>query len=421
MKGKYKVASVVIICYLVAWLDRMAISMAVPAMMKDLNFSATAVGSIMSAFFFGYALFQMPGGMLADKYGPRKVISGALAVWSIFTAWTGAVSSLTSMLVVRFLFGVGEGVFPAPVWKVISNWFSKKERATANSLILTTVCLGPAITPLIVAPILGEYGWRVLFYFLGVLGVVCVALSWFFIANTPKESKLVSKDELAQHEAEVAAEAAAAAKTGAPVSLRQLMMSPAIWVLFFAVFTLTTPIYGYLTWLPAYLTKVRGLSLAKVGIAASMPFFFAAIGMASSGWLSDKFFKNNRKLLVIISELLGAFFLYQFFNVADMGTAQIYQCIAAFFLYMALGAIWTLPVLMIPDHLMGSGTGFVNMGGQFGGFVAPMAIGFMIDYFGGNYVAGFNVIIVSTLISALILALFVRDKKSAAAPENVSA
>lgn len=421
MKAKYKVALVVVVCYLVAWLDRMAISMAVPAMMKDLGFSATAVGSIMSAFFFGYALFQMPGGMLADKYGPRKVITGALGVWSLFTAWTGAVSSLTSMLMVRFLFGVGEGVFPAPVWKVISNWFSKKERATANSLILTTVCLGPAITPLIVAPILGEYGWRVLFYILGLMGVVCVILSWLYIANTPKECKWVTKEELAVHEAEKEADAQAAQKGGAPVSLGQLMASPAIWILFISVFTLTTTIYGYLTWLPAYLTKVRGLSLAKVGIAASVPFFFAAIGMASSGWLSDKFFRNNRKVLVILSELLGAFFLYQFFNVADMATAQIYQCIAAFFLYMALGAIWTLPVLMIPDHLMGSGTGFVNMGGQFGGFVAPMAIGFMIDYFGGNYVAGFNVIIGSSILSALIVALFVKDKKQTAAEETLSA
>lgn len=421
MKVKYKVAVVVMICYLVAWLDRMAISMAVPAMMKELGWSATSVGTIMSAFFLGYALFQMPGGMLSDKIGPRKVITGALVWWSLFTGLTGAVSSFSAMIVTRFLFGIGEGVFPGPVWKVIGNWFSKKDRATANSLILTTVALGPAITPLLVAPILGAYGWRTLFFILGLMGVGCVIISWLYISNTPQEHKSIPQSELDEHESERAADAQSGDKALAKAFLGQLMASPAIWILFISVLTLTITIYGYLTWLPAYLTKVRGLSLAKVGIAASVPFFFASIGMALSGWLSDKFFSNNRKILVIVSELLGAFFLYQFFNVADMATAQVYQCVAAFFLYMALGAIWTLPVLMIPEHLMGSGAGFVNTGGQIGGFVAPMAIGFMIDYFGGDYVAGFNVLIGSTLISAVIVALFVKEKKQDGQVKSISA
>lgn len=419
MKTKHKIAIVLMICYVVAWLDRMAISMTVPAMMKDLGFSATAIGTIMSAFFLSYAAFQMPGGYLSDKIGPRKVITGALAWWSLFTALTGAVSSLSAMLVVRFLFGIGEGVFPGPVWKVIGNWFSKKDRATANSIILSTVCIGPAITPLLVAPVLQAYGWRATFYILGALGIVCVILSWLYIANTPKEHKSITQAELAEHEAEVAADAQTADKVLAKASLKQLMASPAIWILFISVLTLTITIYGYLMWLPAYLTKVRGLSLMKVGVLASMPFFIAAVGMGVSGWLSDKYFRHNRKLLVIIAELLGAFFLYKFFNVADLVTAQVYQCIAAFFLYMALGAIWTLPVLMIPEHLMGSGAGFVNTGGQLGGFLAPMAIGYMIDYFGGNYVAGFNVLIVSILISATIVALFVKEAKREPAKTTV--
>ena len=421
MNAKYKVGLVVILCYLVAWLDRMAISMAVPAMMKDLGLSATSVGTIMSAFFAGYALFQMPGGMLSDKIGPHKVITGALAWWSLFTAFTGMVSSLGAMLIIRFLFGVGEGVFPGPVWKMIGNWFSKKDRATANSVILMTVALGPAITPLIVAPILESYGWRAVFYILGLLGTVCVMLSWRYISNSPYECKGISKSDLEKFEAEKAIDAQTADRAMAKATLGQLMASPAIWILFISVLSLTITIYGYLTWLPAYLSKVRGLSLARVGIMASVPFFFATIGMGLSGWLSDKFFRDNRKILVIASELLGAFALYKFFNVVDMGEAQIYQCIAAFFLYMALGSIWSLPVLMIPEHLMGSGTGFVNTGGQLGGFIAPMAVGFMIDYFGGDYVIGFNVLIGSSVLSALIVALFVKDKKKTPAAPAIAA
>lgn len=271
------------------------------------------------------------------------------------------------------------------------------------------------------APVLAFYGWRMAFYLLGGLGLICVLLAWRYLSNTPQEHPGIAKKELAEHEIEREADAITMDKTLAKASLRQLMASPIIWVLFLSWLTLTISMYGYMTWLPAYLMKVRGLSLAKVGFAASMPFFFAAIGTGISGWLLDKFFRNNRKALIIIAELLGAFFLYQFFNVADNATAQVYQCVAAFFLWMALGAFWSLAVLVIPEHLMGSGSGFVNTGGQFGGFLAPMAIGFMIDYFGGNFAAGFNVLIGSTIISAAIIALFVKNKKQVIESTSVSA
>ena len=421
MKAKYRVALVIMVCYLVAWLDRMCISMAIPFMMKDLEFSATAAGSIMGAFFLTYSLFQMPGGIMSDKIGPRKVISGALVWWSAFTAFTGMVSSLTNILIVRFLFGIGEGVFPAPVWKTIGNWFNKKEHATANSVILSTVALGPAITPIIMAPIIANFGWRAAFYILGAAGFLCALLAWRYLSDTPRQCRDISPKELAEYEAERAAEAATGDTKLAKASLGQLLASPIIWVLFTVWLTLTIAMYGYMTWLPTYLMKVRGLSLMSAGVAASIPFFFAAIGTGISGWIMDKFFMNNGKVLIIIAELLGAFFLYQFFNVADNTAAQIYQCIAAFFLWMALGAFWSVAVLVIPEHLMGSGSGFVNTGGQFGGFIAPIAIGFMIDYFGGNYASGFNVLIGSTILSAAIVALFLNNRKPESTPATSSA
>src|SRR3954462_6207643 len=125
MKPSSKVGLVLMISYLVAWLDRMAINMAMPFMAKDLSVGADKIGWILSAFFAGYALCQIPGGLLADRIGPRKVILIALGWWTIFTCLTGVVSGLAMLLVVRFLFGVGEGLFPASVWKVIGQWFTR--------------------------------------------------------------------------------------------------------------------------------------------------------------------------------------------------------------------------------------------------------------------------------------------------------
>ncbi len=132
MKTSKKVISAVLLCYLVAWLDRMAISMALPYIGKEFNLSATALGGILSAFFLGYAGFQIPGGWLADKFGARRVITYALAIWSVFTMLTGVVTNMTHMLLVRFVFGAGEGTFPGRCGKSSVPGSAKKivERRT---------------------------------------------------------------------------------------------------------------------------------------------------------------------------------------------------------------------------------------------------------------------------------------------------
>jgi sugar phosphate permease len=425
VKTSTKVIIAVLFCYIVAWLDRMAISMALPYIGKEFNLSATALGGILSAFFIGYAGCQIPGGWLADKFGPRRVITGALAVWSLFTALTGAVGNITQMLIVRFVFGAGEGVFPGPVWKIVGTWFSKKDRGTANSCVLTSTTLGPAITPLIVAPLLAVYGWRSVFFILGLLGVICVYVSWRYIVDRPEDYPGITKAEVERIKEERAADEAATAgleQSIAPkTSFWDLIKEPRVWVMFFGVFFLTVPIWGYMTWLPTYLVKVRGLTLAKMSIAASIPFFVATVGMLLSGWMSDKFFRGRRRYLVIAAELIGAFCLYLFYTTPSVEYATLYQSLAAGFLFMALGSIWALPVIYLPENLMGSGSGFVNTGGQLGGLVAPFALGLVIDWTGGNYDAAFKLLALSCLVSSTIIFLGISEKKTApAAPAEAA-
>lgn len=425
MKTSTKVIIAVLFCYLVAWLDRMAISMALPYIGKEFNLSATALGGILSAFFIGYAGCQIPGGWLADKFGPRRVITAALAVWSLFTAFTGMVTNITQLLIVRFVFGAGEGVFPGPVWKIVGSWFSKKDRGTANSCVLTSTTLGPALTPLIVAPLIAAFGWRAVFYVLGFLGVVCVYISWRYIVDRPEDYPGISKAEVERIKEQRAADEAASAgleQSIAPkASFWDLIKEPRVWVMFFGVFFLTVPIWGYMTWLPTYLVKVRGLTLAKMSIAASIPFFVATVGMLLSGWMSDKFFRGRRRYLVIAAELVGAFCLYLFYTTPSVEYATLYQSLAAGFLFMALGSIWALPVIYLPENLMGSGSGFVNTGGQLGGLVAPFAIGLVIDWTGGNYDAAFKLLALSCLISSTIIFLGIGEKKPVAAPATETA
>jgi sugar phosphate permease len=415
MKTSHKVILAVLLCYLVAWLDRMAISMALPYIAKEFELSATALGGILSAFFLGYAGFQIPGGWLADKFGSRRVITWALAIWSVFTMLTGAVSNMTQMLWVRFVFGAGEGAFPGPVWKIVGTWFSKKDRGTANSCVLTSTTLGPALTPLIVAPLIALYGWRSVFYILGALGILCVIISWRYVVDKPEQFPGISAEEIQQIKADREADEAASANLESSIapktSFWDLMKEPRIWVMFFGVFFLTVPIWGYMTWLPTYLVKVRGMNLTRMAIAASIPFFVATVGMLLSGWMSDKLFRGRRRYLVVAAELVGAVCLYLFYTTPNAEYALLFQSLAAGFLFMALGSIWALPVIYLPENLMGSGSGFVNTGGQLGGLVAPLAIGMVIDWTGGSYDAAFQLLALSCLISSSIIFFGIAEKR----------
>jgi sugar phosphate permease len=414
MKASTKVGLVLLVSYLVAWLDRMAINMAVPFMAKDLQVGADKIGWILSAFFAGYALCQIPGGLLADRFGPRKVILVALAWWTVFTCLTGVVTGLTVLLVTRFLFGIGEGLFPASVWKVIGQWFTKKNRATANALILSSVAIGPAVTPLLLAPVLKAYGWRTAFYVLGAIGVVALLLAYRFIHDSVRQYPGAAAEEVSRYEADAAADAAAAKKdTGAAGagSFRELLRSRDVWALFFTALAGNITMYGWLNWLPSYLMKVKGLDLKGMALAASLPFAFGAIGCMASGWVSDRWFRGRRKVLVLVCQVLGGLALFGFTQVANAGGFMVMQCIAGLLLFMAVGAIWAMPMVLLPPKLMGSGSGFINMGGQIGGFLTNIIIGYVITWSGNSYAAGFNVLFGGLAIGASCMLFGVREKR----------
>jgi sugar phosphate permease len=412
MKTTTKVSAVLMTCYLVAWLDRMAINMAMPLLAKDLDVGPDKIGWILSAFFAGYALFQVPGGVLSDRIGPRAVIAFALAWWSLFTGLTGVATSFTFLVVVRFFFGVGEGLFPAAVWKVISQFFTRRNRATANALVLSSVAIGPALTPLLLRPVLSTFGWRVAFYGLGVMGVISFLLARRFIFDAPAKHPDMPATELARFEAEARDDAreerpALAGRS----SWREILREPVVWALFCTAMAGNITMYGWLNWLPSYLMKVKGLDLKGMALAASLPFVFGAVGCVVSGWVSDRWFRGRRKVLVLVCQVLGGLALFGFTRVEDPMRFTALQCVAGFLLFMSVGAAWALPMVLLPARLMGSGAGLINTGGQIGGFLTNIIIGYVITLSGGDYAAGFNVLFGGLFVSAAFMLLGVRERR----------
>lgn len=413
-KKRNIILAILFITWTVCYMDRMVMTVAVPYIAKDFSLNSIQTGFIMSAFFAGYALFQIPGGMLADKFGARKVMAIAVSWWSVFTAVTGMATSLAHMLIVRFLFGLGEASFPGGSWKTVSTWFPKKERATANSLMLSSNSLGPAIAPLFVVGIMAAFSWRSVFYFLFIPGIVVVALILIFIRDNPADSKMLSQEEkdliAAKDKDDV---------TAVKLSFGEVIKMPIVWKIFFTFFAFDIVFWGFSSWIPSYLVAARGFKLVKMGIVASLPFFAGTVGTVVGGWISDKYFVGRRKTVIVVSMIIAAICLLLTYNMANAVLATVFLTCTGFFVCVAFGGIWALPMNLLPPDVMGSSSGFINFAGQCAGFLSPIIMGYLIQFASGSYYMAFGFLVIASILAAAIA--FTINEKTAAAAKSASA
>ncbi|MBV7504869.1 MFS transporter [Bacillus sp. sid0103] len=393
-QNKYFILFILFAGWMVAYLDRMVMSVALTSIGDDFHLSAASLGIVLSAFFAGYALMQIPGGYLADKFGSKRIMVVSLISWSLFTVLTGFAWSLASLLVIRFLFGVGESGFPAASSKAIAEYFPKAERAKAQSTMLSSNAFGAALAPLFAAPMMLMLGWRNMFVVIGIAGIVLVAVYWMVLKKPTQqtnEAKQVKNKE---------------------ISMKDLLRNATMWKLVVAWFGLDVVIWGFASWLPSYLLKVRELDLLQAGFISSLPFFAGGIAMILGGWLVDKYFVGREKYFAIVVTVVGALFLYLMFKTPSLQMAVTYQIISAFFLYAGFAGIWSLPLKFLPTAVMGSAAGMINFGGQLAGFVSPMIMGFLITAFNGSYDAAFYFLILSSIISVVACFTLGDTKKS---------
>jgi len=383
------------IAWCVCYLDRMIMSVSIPFIAKDFGMSPVSMGVAMSAFLLGYAITQIPGGILADKFGASKVIFVSLILWSLFTGLTGLAGSLVGLLIIRVLFGMGEGLFPGPYYKMIAVWFPLKERATANGIAYSSQPFGIAIASVVGASLIALYSWRTLYFALAVPGVLIALVLWYFVADAPEKSKRVTKQELMDYEDSAAQGPAGEVK----VSYRSIMKLPIVWQLSVVWFFFVIANWGYIAWLPSYLIKQRGFSTMGMGIATALPFVASAAGLAAGGFISDKFFPGRRKLYFSVSMILAAVFCYIAMNVETANVCVVFLTASGFFLSTGMAAFWAFPMLAIPKEVMGLASSVISFFGMVGGFLAPISIGFFIQASNGNYNYALGTIIFALIVT----------------------
>ena len=349
---------------IVAYLDRVNISVAGPTIMASEHLSKGQFAGVLSAFQLGYALMQIPGGLVADLIGSKPLLIIALLVWSCFTAVTGATRSLAQLIGVRVLFGFGEGIENGAQFKLIGDNFSSAERSNANAFFLTALALGPAIGSPIVTWLIEHVGWRGLFYWSALPGLIVAGLLLVFLPSQTLAAPVSGKGSKQGKDS---------------ANWGDVVARPTSWLAFLAYFFFNVGFWGFVGWMPSYLSETRHILLKDLGTTASIPYMCGFVGMLFIGRLGATSFRGRRAMLVSICYLLAAAGLFVAYQAGTVNGCLTGLSVAAFFLYGGFGPFWAVVLDLSPPELRAGFTGFVNVGGQVGGFVAPLAVGWIFD------------------------------------------
>ena len=292
---------------------------------------------------------------------------------------------------------------------MIATYFPPKERATATAIQSSVNTLGPAVASLVAAGIIASFGWRHVFVLLGFPGLLIAATMWFYFRDNPADHPKMTKEELCELNVDRVKGGTDNVDSGL-MTFKEFLKTPILWQMVLIWFLFDITFWGFVSWLPSYLMKVRGFSLLKTGIIGSIPFFVGTVGVLVGGYLSDRV-KGQRKWMFIPNALISSFFLYMTYTVQSADMVVVYQSISAFFMFLAMSAFWGLVMDSIPAHIMGSSSGTVNFGGQVAGFISPFVMGYLIDINHGSFDEAFIFLIVA-MIASTVVALTVQQERT---------
>ncbi|WP_303007929.1 MFS transporter [uncultured Dialister sp.] len=395
-ENRYVVFFFLYVGFCISYIDRSAIGLALPSISKDFALAPTQMGVVISAFFIGYSIMQLPGGWMADKFGSKSVILIALTLWSIFTFTTGHASSLAGLLFLRFVFGLCEGPYAGACYRGIAEYFPRELRPAFATGVLSSNYIGSAIAPIIIVPLILWFGWRGMFQALGCIGLVYV----FFYAFFVKQVKPAEEEK-------------AGAKKGSKKEyFLKLLHFSIIWKLVVCAFCISRINKGLDAWMPTYLIAERGINLKAVGYVIPIPFMASFLSTAVCGWIMNKYFDRVEQYMIGICAVMTAVFLYLMYNAETLFWVVVFQCGVYFFKACILGSAVAIVLKIVTGNIAGSATMIVNMGGQVAGFISPVVMGYLVSVFNGSFNAVFYYLIGAASVCALSAFLIPKRKEA---------
>src|SRR5215472_10848239 len=373
----------------IAYLDRVNISIAGKWIAQEFHLGDVQLGWVFSAFVLGYALFQAPGGRLADHFGPRIVLTLGTAWWALFTSLTALVPSalahaLLVLLCTRFLLGVGEAVVYPSSNRLVASWIPSSERGIANGVIFAGVGAGAGVTPPLITYIIVNHGWRWSFWISALIGLAA-GFIWFFIArNKPEEQPWIDPLETAYIRAGLPQ--FTASESNKPLGWGAILTSKNVVAITFSYACYGYVAYIFFTWFFIYLNKVRGLNLNSSAFYGMLPFLAMATCSPLGGWISDRLTRGRGKRMgrcgvASVSMALAAIFVAFGTQAHDARIASVVLAGGAGALYLSQSSFWSV-TSEIAGRSAGSVSGVMNMGNQLAGAITASLTPLIANHFG---------------------------------------
>lgn len=388
MKRKTIILTMLVLLGVVTFLDRINISVAGSSIMHDLNLSAAEWGWVQSAFILSYGLMQIPMGALGDRFGHRKILSLIVLWWSLFTAFTGMAGGLASLLVIRFMFGIGEAGSSPCSTGVISRWFEKHEVGKAQGYVWAASRMGGALTPFVVIPVMAWLGWREAFYLLGGLGIIW-AVVWYFYYRDRKPQTLQTEEQKA-------------------IPWRTILHHKQFWIICAMYFFYAFGSWFFFSWFPTFMELGRGFAKSELTYAVAVPFIMSMIGNISGGYLTDRLSKKyglkiGRKALGSASLAISAVCMFLAAFIPGKMAVFVFLSLCFGIFDLMLPSAWALCIDLGKQHA-GTISGAMNTAGNLGGFFCGILFGFLVQS-SGNYNLPLYMIAGMLIISACLFTL----------------
>ena len=391
----------------IAYLDRVNVSIAGTAIKEEFGFDNVQLGWVFSAFVAGYALFQAPGGRLADRFGPRNILTLGAIWWAVFTALTALVPSGTAhtlliLLSVRFVLGLGEAVVYPASNRLVSAWIPSEERGVANGLIFAGVGAGAGITPPLITYILVNYGWRWSFWISALIGLAAGAVWYLLARDRPSQHPWISAQE-SDHIRKGLPEKTAAARANSVLPWATIFTSKDVLAVSLSYFCFGYVAYIFFTWFFIYLNSVRQLDLKSSSLYGMLPFIAMATCSPLGGWLSDRLTRRYGKRIGRCavaggSLTLAAVFIALGTQAADARLATLVLAGGAGALYLSTSSFWSVTA-DLGGASAGSVSGVMNMCNQTAGAITASLTPWIAGRFG--WTASFLVAAALCIVGAL--------------------
>ncbi|MSV34075.1 MAG: MFS transporter [Bryobacterales bacterium] len=405
---RHIVLGLTVAAYMITYMDRQILAVARPVIRDELGISLVMMGWITFGFRLAYALFQIPGGWLGDRYGARRALTVVVTWWSLFTGLTALAWNAVSMLVIQVFFGLGEaGAFPIAT-RSLARWMLPTERGFAQGVTHAGSRLGGALTPLVLAGftvfglrwsgVIPMFGWRAAFWGFGAIGVIWSAVWFYYYRDTPEEHH-------ATNQAERDLIGGGRKRSNAPVPWKAIFAHGNLWVLAVMYFCYNFNLNVYQDWFPTYLNDVHHITIAKMGLYAFSPLFAGVLGDLAGGWFSDHVLHRTgnvnlaRRWVAIAGFVVsGVATIPAIMATTPEGSVAFYS-IAFFALEWTVGISWAIP-LDIGGDFAGSVSAVMNSVGNLGGALSAMVVTNMVKGYGWN--SAFFLTSVLCVIAALL-------------------